>query len=568
MSLDSTSSDAEDGPDTLEWKGERCEPLGAAKETLCDETDALDYDRSDSCELQRLHALEEEQEVLSSSLFSLTSHLAQVQFRLRQIVDAPPGEKEDMLKSLEEFTFRGIPDLGSIVGTGTVSRDIPEHSATCPICHKLDEKLKDQRVNQLRFIERLKFQLKELDSLSSDVPSQYVNKQEYFNHKREIIDDLKQNIERSLREGWQQPLTPEELRHQAMCSASLKKGADSQDLIIQLQSQVEDMQRFIKFLKNDSPVTVPESKPSQDKDKLARNEKKKSYEKSKNDELRAETVNLMKKVVALLQMFAVAQFGCSSDAFRKNNLKRTNIINHWGDLRARLEMSIDAVLNLLKHGSSRSGSAMGDYDSDSEENPILLQNVPLAIAVRKHLAINIRDLMQHGLLPMNEVNSVVPFVGCFPIKRGPNSKQMHAWELILRYYEISNGECYNSTPARKLSQSFNLDIVGNTAISNKESMLSAIGAIIASHKPYKRSYDSHFKAFVCAGLNANKLVAWLNVIFKNKTIMKVCYSSTSYVANTGFQDSLQSLDRLNAFKFDLPVDLAVRQFQNIKDVFM
>lgn len=36
---------------------------------------------------------------------------------------------------------------------------------------------------------------------------------------------------------------------------------------------------------------------------------------------------------------------------------------------------------------------------------------------------------------------------------------------------------------------------------------------------------------------------------------------------TGFQDSLQSLDTLSKFKFDLPVDLAIRQFQNIKDVF-
>jgi len=45
---------------------------------------------------------------------------------------------------------------------------------------------------------------------------------------------------------------------------------------------------------------------------------------------------------------------------------------------------------------------------------------------------------------------------------------MHAWELILKYYELKNGDRYNSTPARKLSQSFNLDIVGGTAISNKQ----------------------------------------------------------------------------------------------------
>ena len=37
--------------------------------------------------------------------------MLQVQFRLRQIVDAPPGEKESLLKDLEAFAFRGIPEL-------------------------------------------------------------------------------------------------------------------------------------------------------------------------------------------------------------------------------------------------------------------------------------------------------------------------------------------------------------------------------------------------------------------------------------------------------------------------
>lgn len=35
----------------------------------------------------------------------------------------------------------------------------------------------------------------------------------------------------------------------------------------------------------------------------------------------------------------------------------------------------------------------------------------------------------------------------------------------------------------------------------------------------------------------------------------------------GFQDAFHTLDRLTSYKFDLPVDLAVRQFQNIKDAF-
>ena len=33
-----------------------------------------------------------------------------------------------------------------------------------------------------------------------------------------------------------------------------------------------------------------------------------------------------------------------------------------------------------------------------------------------------------------------------------------------------------------------------------QTLLSAIGNIISSHTPLKRSADAHFKAFVCAGL--------------------------------------------------------------------
>jgi hypothetical protein len=38
--------------------------------------------------------LEQEQEQLTASLMSLTTHFAQVQFRLKQIVTAPIEEKE------------------------------------------------------------------------------------------------------------------------------------------------------------------------------------------------------------------------------------------------------------------------------------------------------------------------------------------------------------------------------------------------------------------------------------------------------------------------------------------
>ena len=45
-------------------------------------------------ETEQLRNLEEEQEQLNSSLLALTTHFAQIQFRLKQVVAADTDEKE------------------------------------------------------------------------------------------------------------------------------------------------------------------------------------------------------------------------------------------------------------------------------------------------------------------------------------------------------------------------------------------------------------------------------------------------------------------------------------------
>lgn len=143
--------------------------------------------------------------------------------------------------------------------------------------------------------------------------------------------------------------------------------------------------------------------------------------------------------------------------------------------------------------------------------------VEITALVRKQFAITLQGLMQHGLRDNSKTStSLVPFIGCMLPIHQPTShrrvdeteerpnEQMHVWELILEYYHIKNGDQFNDTPARKLSESFNLDIMGlgshTQSSSNKHTMLTAIGSIIALHAPYKRSYNSHFKAFISAAL--------------------------------------------------------------------
>ncbi|KAM7287591.1 hypothetical protein ISCGN_031282 [Ixodes scapularis] len=104
-------------------------------------------------------------------------------------------------------------------------------------------------------------------------------------------------------------------------------------------------------------------------------------------------------------------------------------------------------------------------------------------------------------------------------------------------------------------------------LATTQALLATIHNIISSHTPLKRSYDSHFKAFVCAALNEKRLTSWLRLMFKCRPLVERYYVHWSYVRKTGFEDALRSLDSLAAFDFDLPVDLAIRQLQNMKDAF-
>ena len=47
------------------------------------------------------------------TLKKVSLFLFQVQLRLQQVVGAAPEKREDLLRELEQFAFRGIPNLAS-----------------------------------------------------------------------------------------------------------------------------------------------------------------------------------------------------------------------------------------------------------------------------------------------------------------------------------------------------------------------------------------------------------------------------------------------------------------------
>ncbi|BES95249.1 RUN domain-containing protein [Nesidiocoris tenuis] len=500
---------------------------------------------TNSVDEERLREMEDQYELMNSSLIALTTHFAQVQFRLRQIVEAPPDEKETLLKNLEEFAFRGIPEMENSFGNMRLTKNDSD----------LEEALVQQRTKQTELIDQLKNQLADLESYAyeageGDLPTNVV-----IERQKIIIDQLKGLIN----------LEPDDVAK--MPADELRKYVDNavgevmiplkmkEQLVGQLKTQLADLERFIQFLQGDSANSFCKEKCKCDcsgcNSKLS----------TDRDQLHGKITGTIKKITTLLHIFASTQFHAPRK-FRRNSPKKSMKQKHWGDLRAELEMAIEAVIELAEEPESYVDS---DYMSDSD---CAVQSTSrVATIVRKRLAVALQNLIQHGLINVSQNMSVVPFTMCFRIRPSESVAVMHAWELVLKFYDMKNGDQYNSTPARKLSQSFNLDIVGGTAISAKQSLLSTIGNIIASHDPFKRSCDSQFKALVCAGLNSRHLVSWLKILLRCQPLIEEHYADWSYLVKTGFEDAFASLDKLTQYTFHLPVDLAIRQLNDIKDAF-
>ncbi|KAL4225000.1 RUN domain containing 1 [Mactra antiquata] len=553
----------------LDRPAERWAPLGAVSNP---EPTVSTNEQSHLSQSEELRRLEEEQEQLNSSLLALTTHFAQVQFRLKQIVSAEGDDKEKLLKDLEEFAFKGIPDVR---GCKAQDAQILEEMSD----KEHESKLTEQREKQRELITQLKSQLEDLETYAYETgDSEEIPTSQQMEKQKVVLDQLRNTLD--LKIDRLQNLSTEELRQvvdhavgQIVNPAKVKEK-----LVSQLKTQITDLERFIDFLQGEAtspgplgkerctcPVHGSSSKTGCNKftfDKTVSGDVKPPSLQSQDEQTR---LKALKKTIHLLQIFLITQLGCGSRNFKKNAMKKTPKGNHWGDLRARLEMAIDKVMTAAKYQPVDDDEDKQEFNSDSEESQEM-SSALLTQTVRKDLAMAIRDLVQHGLMEIGQSTNLVPW-GCFPARSAAITKEMHAWDLLLKYYEIKHGLEYNQSPARKLSQSFHLEIVGGKPITSKQTLLGAIDTVISSHTPLKRTEDSHFKAFICLALNETKLTQWLKLIFRTQTLVDNYYQDWSYVARTGFDDAIKSLDKLNSVKFRLPVDLAVRPFSNIKDAF-
>lgn len=518
--------------------------------------------------VDQLKHLENEQEELNSSLLALTSHFAQVQFRLKQIINAEPDDKETLLKELEEFAFKGCPDV-----RGCRSQDAQMLENDVEVEHEM--KFAQQREKQMELIAQLKCQLDDIEHFAYEEGTGHIPHSVVMEKQKAIIEELQMKLDMQLQDY--ENMSTDELKNlvDSAIGKIVNPAKVKGQVINQLKNQICDLERFISFLQGEaqSPgplgkaCTCPVHGPVDSTTGDAGTQSSRPWTEEEKKQ-RDANISAMKKALSVLQYIAVQQLGCGTDRMKERKPRKSEKDTEYQTMLQKLDK---VVTSLIRKEKQRQHEMMGideDYTSDDSDSPVSRPLDDVTITVRREFAPALRHFFEHGLVKIsNSQVLMTPITACLSPQVRSNNPKPHAWDIFIRYYNIKHGKEFSESPARCLSQAFDLDIVGGTAITSRQILLATIHAIQESHDPLKRSQDSRFKALLCEGLNQRKLAVWCKHLYKTKYLVDNNYLSWSYMSSSKFESVLQILEKLNEVKFNLPADLAVKQFNAIKDAF-
>lgn len=329
-------------------------------------------------ELARLRSIEDEQELLTSSLLALTSQFAHVQLRVRQIVEAPTDERDQLLRDLEDFAFQGIPEVAQPGISSSTTRGEGDMEAAEADAAAEAEPSKPPPDGEL--IEQLKSQLTELEQLAYESGAPGVLPQHVLLEKQKfILDELRSKLNLQVEQHQLPELSTEQLRHQVDNAIGEFVGPlkMKEQLVAQLKTQITDLERFIAFLQCDTAAsasdkmkllsgaynsyaakqtarqapTVPPTSSAQlpvranavshcANTAAAASSSCSSFSSgttssgaeqgTRRESLHSKAHGLLDKASLLMQMFATTHFAKRQTDFQQNSLKKTNKGNHWG----------------------------------------------------------------------------------------------------------------------------------------------------------------------------------------------------------------------------------------------
>lgn len=339
-------------------------------------TAAVAVAADNASELARLRSIEDEQELLTSSLLALTSQFAHVQLRVRQIVEAPTDERDQLLRDLEDFAFQGIPEVAQPGITSTTPREEGDMEAEADAAAEVEP----SKPPDGELIEQLKSQLTELEQLAYESGTPGVLPQHVLLEKQKfILDELRSKLNLQVEQHQLPELSTEQLRHQVDNAIGEFVGPlkMKEQLVAQLKTQITDLERFIAFLQCDTAASAsdkmkllsgaynsyaakqtarqaPSSAPSTCAQLPVRanavshcantaaaatsscssfssaTTSSGAEQGTRRESLHSKAHGLLDKASLLMQMFATTHFAKRQTDFQQNSLKKTNKGNHWG----------------------------------------------------------------------------------------------------------------------------------------------------------------------------------------------------------------------------------------------
>lgn len=548
--------------------------------------------------------MEAEDESPDDTLIALTTHFAQVQFRLKQIISADSQHKESLLHELEEFAFQGCAK--SMTYDTAAAGENGSTEAQQQLRSELMERLK----GQLRDLEECARTTERCDESGEEGRADLAEKQQL------IIEELRRRFD--LQFGDLERMSTEEVRENV--SKAVQGIKSKEDLVSQLTTQVKDLERYITFLKEDpiqaksqgASLSVPSlhsalrSSPtlrsSQTKHVSFADEREESPSPS-GPQFKPLHTNMVARLASSSppdycflsdDMSDSGGVQCSVDSSEVEWVRREGRhdsplyqCKDPDDLRLSLlvmrkTLSVMQVLTLWQCGGSfhclpryvaggerkRYHSALRSLEMTVDKIAILTTSladanitrstavtmeIELHEEVSMSLADSLRVLMEHGLI--NGGEGVGPG-SCFMWgqRRVTDEKECDAWKVFQFYYGLKNGKDYSTKPDQLLSSSFSLPVTTSSSI--KKTLLTSIHRVENKYTNCCHcAKDTKFRALVCEGFNLCHLAEWFRIIATHPTVAEDFYTASSFLVSTGFRPAIACLENLKDNPLCQPVQL-------------
>lgn len=494
----------------MDEPGQRYEPIGSSNE----------YDLTvEHANAEHLQCFEREQEKLSTSLQALTSHFAQVQFRLRQIVSAPQEEKFNLIENLDEFASRGICDDKNDSMLSAISQ---------------------QQVNQFKLIKSLQSELSAASCFANDKEINFENTETENDVNNEVLDHTDVDVSHLNIQIHNLDTFVTDLRYETINLKQMAKamvGYTNCNEIYNVAGTMSTCQ--------------------------LRCDENENYFTEYDDFMSA---SRHKKPLSTLQCCEQSSHEGPSTDFESPGTNRikcsSSKVCHWGHIRAKLEIDVRNIISAVTI------KPLEAHHAEHPDGVKLFLQKEVTKMVRKELCGTLRELIEHGLHRRGYGFNIF---GCC-VRRTNNRKTSsnesgkHAWAIIMEFYNLNDGNKRYRNQCATLHETFQLKHLSMHSV--KDQLLKSIGDIINIHVRFNANPNSYFKAFVLLGLNMRKLSYWLSVIFKCSDLVEVNYSDESIVRLPEFTDILECLDSLSNYEFNLPINTLVDRLNTInKNIF-